>query len=166
MSQMNIVSVCNRTEEVVLDTLPVEGGTLRVENWHGTTLEGVALYQFGQRGFDRNRALLVLGMAKEAVEHLGWAASDFCNGHFLACQILPVMTTEELAAAERIGYVVEQVLKESTEFELVKAYFPRVEEYVACPWTEAGHKMSCGRVYGPCDNGEFPCCYCHGPVAE
>ena len=83
--------------------LPVEGGTLRVENWHGTILEGVALYPFGKDGFDRRRAVLALGMAKEEIAHLGWAPSDFCNGHYLVFSVGPIASIEELLKAERKG---------------------------------------------------------------
>lgn len=150
--------------------LPVEGGTLRVENWHGTILEGVALYPFGKDGFDRRRAVLALGMAKEEIAHLGWAPSDFCNGHYLVFSVGPIASIEELLKAERKGYAVVHVVERDDTFEFMAACFPMSEDsYVACPWAEKNHGMSCGRADGPCDEGEDnadPCCYCCFPAQE
>lgn len=122
----------NTNTTMNLDTLPEEGGTLLVEHWRGTIQEGATLYPFGKRGFDRKRALLMLGMAKHEVEHLGWSTGDFCNGSYLTFEVLPVMSIEELLQAEKEkGYAVVlsivEVWDRDTGFELKEAYFPSEE---------------------------------------
>ena len=73
-------------------TMLPTNGVLKVSQFHGTNIEGAVAIPFDS---ERTRARLALLMAREAVEHAGYSASDYCNCWYLDFQVQECASWDE-----------------------------------------------------------------------